>query len=327
MATYLGRGGFIGIGQESTWGTGVAASKYFRARADSDSLALENDDVLVENIATRDMVATTDFLRGARRVAGSLSLDLTYADMGLIWQHAFLDSGATTGSDPYTHVIDANDSPDLAGKGLSIWVQRGTAPTAHRYAGCKINGMTLSFEVGSPVSCDLDIIGQNVSLETTPTPTYGTSAVVTPKAANSVGLKIASTVLVCRSATFTINQNYEERSNIHEVTMLEPTPGMIDVTLDAEIEYDSNSAAMFDTDTIATADPSTRAVSLQVKGGTAASEDLKIELETAHIISGGNPQMTGFGPNTFNITWRGFAAAGASTNAAKVTLINASSSL
>jgi len=138
MSTYLDAQ--LGIGEESTFGTRVAASRFFEFT--TESLKLEIDRIWSNAIRsgrrTRHRVHP-----GAQRVVGDFEVELAPQGIGLLLKHLF---GAvnTTGTNPYTHTFTPGV---LDGKSLTIQVGRtdlGGTTRPFDYLGCKIPTWELS---------------------------------------------------------------------------------------------------------------------------------------------------------------------------------------
>lgn len=143
-----GRNSFIGWGEESTWGTGVAATKFAEIVSEAmNPIRIRTPRASVRGLDDREANFYDEKFGGE----GSFVIGLNYAGLLRLMEHAFGDaSGVTTGpvSSVYTHTFSPKDSL-MTGKGLSLHVNtdvdNGGTPQI-RYAGFKIGSLKWSFD-------------------------------------------------------------------------------------------------------------------------------------------------------------------------------------
>jgi hypothetical protein len=161
--------GFVGIGEESTYGTPVSRTRFYEVVDESLVEEIER----VESKAIRSGRYTLHrWAAGVRRVKGDVTIELAPQGLGLLLKHC-MGAVATTGTGPYTHTLTPGA---LNGKSLSIEVGKsfvsGTT-TAHVFDGCKITDFELSCGVGEFAQLKVGIWGRQATIGNTPSsPTY-----------------------------------------------------------------------------------------------------------------------------------------------------------
>lgn len=177
MATALGRGLVIGIGEESTYGTAVSRTAWFRGV----SCSLERKSIktrLPRLVASSSSANRAKHFIEREEVAGDIELELCYEGMGLILKHATGGTPATTGPSGglYTHVFKLGATLPT---GLTIEVIRGTGNSSNAaevFEGCKIAKAVFRISAGGILMVRLSIIGETATARTTAgSPSYTTN--------------------------------------------------------------------------------------------------------------------------------------------------------
>jgi hypothetical protein len=155
---------FIGIGEESTYGTAVARTRFYELLSESVEEQIER----IESAAIRSGRRTLHRrAAGVKRVTGSFELELAPQGIGVLLKHC-LGSVSTTGTNPYTHTLTPGA---LNGKSLSIEIARefstGTV-TSHLFEGCKIIKWGISCEVNQWAKLKLDVVGEEATISQSP---------------------------------------------------------------------------------------------------------------------------------------------------------------
>ena len=211
MASYLGKGSYLGVGHHDTYGTVAAAFKFFALRSDSDGLQVERERIEIEDLSSFETQVGNELVGGSR-VSGSVGLDCRTSGMGQIWRHAFNDIGTSTGSGPYVHAYATNVYSSVpTDGGLTLQMGRGdttTSKEAVNHLGIKINSTTWTVSPKAPVQVSLDVRGNAVAQVAKPTVVYETGHVLAAGGTNDVGLSIWGTSVVCSSATMTLTNNW-----------------------------------------------------------------------------------------------------------------------
>jgi hypothetical protein len=200
MPTNFGYNHILGYGEESTWGTGVSATKYVRVT--EESLAIERP--LIEKSKLRGTSLTTRIL-GKQSVSGSFTFEVLPTGVELLFKHAFGALG-TTGTNPYTHAMTLTDALPT---GLSILVARSSvASSCERYTGCQINKLTLKQDMDDTLKATVDIIGKDAAMVAIPTPTYAADAPL--KFSDVSTFSFNSVTYSVREFEFTLENNLDD---------------------------------------------------------------------------------------------------------------------
>lgn len=171
-----GLSGYLGVGEEATFGTAVAPTRYFEYL--SESLDLTPGIVTGSGIRKGSRTQRADRRRQVTRAAaGDVSLEVPTRGSGLLWKH-LLGAVATTQPDAvnsptvYMHTFTEGD---LYGKSLTV--EKGVPQTdgtvqAFRVPGAKLGSFDLSIAVDSPLALQVGVDGRDVTAEAASTPSY-----------------------------------------------------------------------------------------------------------------------------------------------------------
>lgn len=160
MATGFGLNTWLCFGEESTYGTAVARTKWL--------------EITEESIQAKQTMISKPCLQGASQrnrvqskkdVGGSFKFQGMFEGMEKILKHAMGSVAAVTGAGPYTHAFSLASALPV---GLTIEVDRDTAAiggsSAFLYEGCQINKLTLSQAFEDFLMVEAEIIGEDFSL-------------------------------------------------------------------------------------------------------------------------------------------------------------------
>jgi hypothetical protein len=166
MPLALGNKGFVGVGDESSWGTAVSADAYLMTVLPGESLSLVRD-YEFKSLLDGSSQRSEPYLKQIG-VTGSLPMILNFE--GIEW-FMYQLLGSETKTTPYAGVAQyvwtpANSLP----AGLTIRVSRDVREWV--YAGCKIKSASFEFKSGEPGQATFDIIGKDASTGNVPTPTF-----------------------------------------------------------------------------------------------------------------------------------------------------------
>ncbi len=170
---YHGWRTWVGLEEETTFGTRDTVSAYMEFV--SESIKPNRETLKLESLNT-----TRDYMRqlqGNEVVEGSLEFQLSADNDAHIWimKQAF---GGTVGISTisagvnFQHTLNLGDMESNKGtstasdvKSLSISIQKGDTTTSQMHcSGIRINALTVSAEVGSPVNCTAEIIGRTATI-------------------------------------------------------------------------------------------------------------------------------------------------------------------
>jgi hypothetical protein len=150
----------LGFGEESTYGTGVAVTRFLPFRSSSlDITRTQLDDPGI--VAGQRTIRQSQLALGTGDVAGAVSWSVFQSDIAVLFKHA-LGGVSTAGAGPtYTHTI----TPSGAVDGLGLTIQEGIPDQGgtvnpFSYSGCKIQQLTLN--VGQDdLTLEAQIVGQD----------------------------------------------------------------------------------------------------------------------------------------------------------------------
>ena len=233
---YLGRGSYVGIGEETTWGTAVAAS-HFRPLISSSLTRTVSQLPRTDLHSASGSAMRRSHFQESEEVSGSFSVLATYTgNIGLLLKHA-LGAAATTstgGSPAYQH--DYTLAAALPA-GLSIENIRGTSGNSEKFEGCKINTLSLDVSAGSEMTCNFDIIGETAAARASASTVSvaSTESVVLHHQAGQFSFNSANYDL--SSLSLTVNNNLDRRMLLGSKLTAEPTRSDFqEVTLSVELE-------------------------------------------------------------------------------------------
>lgn len=167
MAPKTGRNTTVGIGLEGAWGTAVSRTQYYRIKGSTLDHGI--DEAMFEALHQGvDGSALGSAITGIN-VAGTLSGELGYGQIGFILLAALGSVAEDTGSSPKVFTYEGTlDLPSL-----TIDQTHGNTGESRVYEGMKVGSLTISWESGSIASWEAAFVGETVSaMGSAPSPTY-----------------------------------------------------------------------------------------------------------------------------------------------------------
>lgn len=243
MGVGTGFRGFLGVGEESVYGTAVARSHW--TEINDESLVLNEARIESESLYRRGVI-NTRVEQGQRSVSGDIEFEATYEGWGKIAKHAF-GSVSTSTPDPTTvstakrHLFRVEDTLPT---GLTIEAYRDStdfvtsANQSFIYTGCKVNSISFSVTAEETLRVVANIMGRNeTGLTAKSTPSFFNTRL----AVYHSGLVTwGSTTLECEDFNITLNNNLEYRPLIGSNLTREPLPsGKVEVSGSFTIEFTS----------------------------------------------------------------------------------------
>lgn len=242
MPTYVGRNSAVGFGVESTWGTAVSRTHWYRLVSASVKREVSKVGRGVLNESTgsanrRSHYISSDF------ISATVEILVGYEGLGLLLQQIVRRAPSTTGPSGsiYTHVFHLGVTDPV---GLTMEVIAGTG-SAQVYEGCVITKAVFKIEAGGLMRLTLDLIGETSGGETgAGTPSYTTSELeVLHHQAGTISFN--SVNYTAKSLTWTVDHKLARRQLLGSKLTKQPLPSdFADVMLDVELEYDSDSGAL-----------------------------------------------------------------------------------
>ena len=193
----------IGIGQETTWGTGVASSEFFQ----SADVSINEDYARLRDPMQRGVRGLPTADSGRLTITGGLSNLLVRPDQAGNLLRGILGDPTDAGSGPYTHTyVEAltKFSTEAALPPYSLTVDYdGT--DIRRYNGGQMNQLTLSHDASSRLVAAADFIFKGVAVVSSETPSYETNK---PFKFNQLSITRAGSAFdYAESVSITINNN------------------------------------------------------------------------------------------------------------------------
>lgn len=285
MALGLGYFSSVGFGEESTWGTAVSRTHWYRLV--SSNLRRRTVKIQRPVLGEDSSGMALKHLLVQHMVEGRVVLLVGLEGLGLLLKHALWGTPATTGTNPYTHTYKLGSSQPAGG--LTVELIHGNA-SAEVFEGCRINRLVLRGASGGFVQIEMDIIGETSGgLTSAGSPTYTTNEVeISSHMAGSLSFN---------SASYTISDNFElvldnrlrRRMLFGSLYTKDPKPtGRRGVSLSLGVEYETDAlptALTADTqgDVAVTFTNGSRSLAITVHN--AYLDDVAHPVETADILS------------------------------------------
>tara|TARA_R110000751_G_scaffold222122_1_gene324438 strand:+ start:5991 stop:6929 length:939 start_codon:yes stop_codon:yes gene_type:complete len=227
-----GAGTAAGVAEESTWGTAVTPATNWRYVINADAAP---DFTRVQSGRISSGYFAND-VEAAEDASASLSLEMTYENLGMWLEHALWSVAATTGTGPYTHVYNGSDNSPI---GLTLHVVLGDSGNGRQMVGSLVNTWSLAISVGTPfMTLGLEMIGKQVTQISAATPTYGAGDEVV-SGLDAALMSWNSNTFCLRSITINGSNGLERRRCLSESTTAKPQP-VSERTIDIEFELDFN---------------------------------------------------------------------------------------
>lgn len=237
MPLQFGRGAFIKIGEEGTYGV-IASSMPVDNRIISASFQKTQEK---ERKTHLSQSGSGGFQNGHfdafLTVGGSLDLPLLYEGTGMLIKHAVGAVSSSAGPSPFTHTYAP--ATDGTIPSLSIALQRGTGDK-EIFLGCKISTMTISGSAGEEVTASFEIIAQDAqSRATAINPNFGSGTQIFHFQFGD--LSFDGQNFKMKSFEFTLDNKLERRNVLGDKKTLEPVVSDVkDVTLNVTLEMEDN---------------------------------------------------------------------------------------
>ena len=168
---------FLGIGEETTWGTAVARTAYLEVNDES----LVDNEEFIESASLRSAgMRTNRSVQGPIDPSGTIVFEAQFEGWELFLKHAMgtvtttqLDS--TTGTDAYRHVFTMSQPLPT---GLTLHVNKD--PQAFNFVGGMISSLNFSVSVGGFLLVTADVFCKEaIKATSADTPTFSSSDLVT----------------------------------------------------------------------------------------------------------------------------------------------------
>jgi len=171
MGQGFGYNAWLGLAQESVYGTAVASAKYLELMDESIKL----DNPIIERPTLRQLMRFNQ-VPGKRSVGGAFKIQVPLTGAEYLLDHALGGAQAVTGVGPYVHEWSA--VPTQMPTGLTLQVNRDAAniggSSSYQYNGCQISKVSFSQEAENFLEAEFEVVGKDETLIAVTTPTFPT---------------------------------------------------------------------------------------------------------------------------------------------------------
>lgn len=206
-----GFNGFIGLGRETGWGSGVAATDYIEAMSEDLSVTLDR-------FGYKAMIASLgepDDATGLFRVAGNIRAAAHPGNLAQLLRGVLHSFNTTSATGPlYTHAFvttsgGSDFDTQVPHQPYTIEVFRDVTSSI-RYSGCLIDTLAFDFNTQGAVMVTAGILGRSAAQLTKSTPVFPNSFSAKPFTFDTVslGLAGAGTILI-ETLNVQIQNNFE----------------------------------------------------------------------------------------------------------------------
>lgn len=239
----VGSGAQLQIGKETTWGTAVAGAKIINFT--SESIKVNADKKTEDTLIASTAPSGKDLMK--LEVSGDFSGILRPEFAGYLLRLAFGGSDTKTDNSPvtgaYTHSIPLVGASGTLPSFTAI-IDRKVA--VKKYSGCKIDSFSLEGAAADYVKFTVSVKGKDEA-----TGTLASLSALALQSFKTVGasLTIGGTTYDAKSVKFNLKNNLQDVGQTYGsgVYVLEPIHGQREATVDVELNYDSNTETLFDT--------------------------------------------------------------------------------
>jgi len=217
----LGYKGYLGISEETVWGTKVLTSQDF-AEFKSESLKKTVEEILSKGInSTR---AHKRRLQGAASIAGDFSFEVNPDDViGLLLKHTLwaeavpVQQGSTAA---YLHAFTPG-----ATMPAGLTVQIGRDDSVFDYAGCKINNLKFKAAIKEILEATVSLVAKDEEIGSATSPSFSTA---NPFVFHQGVFTVGGTPVDVESFDLDIaNQLKNDRRQLGSALILEPKEGKL----------------------------------------------------------------------------------------------------
>lgn len=283
-----GQHAWIGVGEESTYGTEVARSNFLEvARC---SLRRIHNTKPTSRLGRTGQASNMprEFVVVNDLVEGSIAWPLAYDDSSILMLKHLLGANTTTGSGPYVHALTlASPSPI----GLSLEYSPGPGPfdAAEQITGINFSRGTITITPGEEIMCEVECIGRtHAGFEAPGTPTFSSNGERIFQHQLTAGYTLGGTTIELMSATITLDRNIDRLMELGTLFTQKPVErGQLSVTIDLTAAWqrsDFHTKHYADTQGDFTATFTSGSKSLVLTAHNCIVEDVSNPVESAGMI-------------------------------------------
>jgi len=239
MPLQFGRGAFIKLGEESTYGT-IAGAMGVDNRIISASFQKTQEKERKTHLSQSGGGGFQNgHFEAFLNCGGSIDLPLLYEGTGMLIKAA-VGNATTSGAGPYEHLYIP--TADGTVPSLSIALQRGTGISNSKeiFLGCKVASMNISGSAGEEITASFEIIAQDSqSRAAALTSSFGSGKQMFHFECGN--LSYSGNNFAMKSFEFTLDNKLERRNVLGDKKTLEPVVSDVkDVTLSVTLEMEDN---------------------------------------------------------------------------------------
>ena len=295
MPLQFGRGAFIKLGEESTYGT-IAGAMGVDNRIISASFQKTQEKERKTHLSQSGGGGFQNgHFEAFLNCGGSIDLPLLYEGTGMLLKAA-VGNATTSGAGPYEHLYIP--TADGTVPSLSIALQRGTGISNSKeiFLGCKVASMNISGSAGEEITASFEIIAQDSQTRAAAlSSSFGSGKQMFHFECGN--LSYSGNNFAMKSFEFTLDNKLERRNVLGDKKTLEPVVSDVkDVTLSVTLEMEAN--LLFDNFIAGT--QSDAVFTLTNSDGDAC----EITIRNAYVVDYDDPINT-FGPIERSMTFVG----------------------
>ena len=295
MPLQFGRGAFIKLGEESTYGT-IAGAMGVDNRIISASFQKTQEKERKTHLSQSGGGGFQNgHFEAFLNCGGSIDLPLLYEGTGMLIKAA-VGNATTSGAGPYEHLYIP--TADGTVPSLSIALQRGTGISNSKeiFLGCKVASMNISGSAGEEITASFEIIAQDSQTRAAAlSSSFGSGKQMFHFECGN--LSYSGNSFAMKSFEFTLDNKLERRNVLGDKKTLEPVVSDVkDVTLSVTLEMEDN--LLFDNFIAGT--QSDAVFTLTNSDGDAC----EITIRNAYVVDYDDPINT-FGPIERSMTFVG----------------------
>lgn len=229
----IGHGTAVGLGQETTSGTPVAITKWFRPYAADvgREMSIMDRDTLAEDSGSLFSASAPSLLSDF--VRPSFEVQLEYEGMGMLWKNLLWGTPSSSGAGPYEHTYPLSVVQPAA---LTLMINHGNG-AGEVLAGFRGNTWEITVAPGQRTKMKVAGFAQTSGgFVSAGTPAYTTNEV--PALPQQCVVTWNSLTAQYKTMTIKGDNTLEERPLVGSVGSADTTPsGLRTVSVDAEVEY------------------------------------------------------------------------------------------
>lgn len=310
----MGYQSYLGIGDESTWDTPVAAAEYIEVLNESLKWVKPQKAYGGARSLTYPMYFPDKTL-----IEGGFNAELFYEGFLLLWRQLM-------GGYAHSLTVDSNHQhvftiAQAVRTGLTLRV--GKDKEEHIFGGCKLNKATFDFVVDEPAKVAIDVLGGSQTSGAVGSPTLPASSLLIKP--SHITVKYDAATIECKSAQIVFDNGLgSDRRALGSAKILEPLragpymcSGKVEMEFLNTTDYDLFEAV------------TEKQITVLCEGDSISGADVytfQLYCERC-VFMGDTPNVEGQGPIPMTMNFQAFYDSGAAKDVLEITCINTEASL